>query len=432
MEDNKTKNRCAYCGEEFEVDDPTILLRSTVDDELLICENCIKICNEAIELVNEYFDEDDFKAFDEMTEEDLQAKFEEIIKPSIMKNHFDNYIIHQERAKKILSVAVYNHFKRTLYNFQHKDDDIKLKKSNVLMVGPSGCGKTLFVETLAKKLGVPYAIQDATSLTQAGYVGDDVEMVLKKLIENADGDIKRAETGIVFIDEIDKIGRKSEGSSHSRDVSGEGVQQALLRMLEGNVVNVPMGNKRIPGGDSYQIDTSNILFICGGAFEGIDKIISNRLVKKHKIGITSSKEQKEKKELTFNDVIHKLTPKDLRKFGMMPEILGRLPVICTLEELDRDALVSILTEPVDSIVKQYKMLFEIDGIDLEFDRECLEAIADKANDSGTGARALRAVMEDFMTEYMFNIPDMKIKKVVLTKECVNGEGEPLYELQSAE
>lgn len=256
-------------------------------------------------------------------------------------------------------------------------------------------------------------------------VGDDVETVLKKLIENADGDIKAAENGIVFLDEIDKIGRKGENVSITRDVSGEGVQQSLLKMLEGSIVSVPTtGNRKHPNQECYQIDTSNILFICGGAFEGIDKIVQKRIHKKSKIGLTQERVNSE--EEAFNSLIHKVTQKDLRAFGMMPEILGRLPIVCTLEELDREALVRILTEPVDSIVRQYKTLFEVDGIELEFEKECLEAIADKANESGTGARALKSVMEDFMTEYMFDAPDMNLSKITFTKECVDKSDNPTF------
>lgn len=407
------KLRCGYCGQTYEIEGNTLLLRSDVDSDLLICEHCVKICNEAIE--------------NAMANYRINNSTVEVgLKPSDMKKHFDDYIINQERAKRIIAVAVYNHYKRTFYN-NNVATDMKLKKSNVLMVGPSGSGKTLFVETMAKKMGVPYAIQDATSLTQSGYVGDDVETVLKKLIDNANGDIKAAENGIVFLDEIDKIGRKGENVSITRDVSGEGVQQALLKMLEGNIVSVPMsGNRKHPNQECYQIDTSNILFICGGAFENIEKIIQKRIYKKSKIGLTQNKEVVSK-EHSYNELIHKITPKDLRKFGMMPEILGRLPVICTLEELDRNALVSILTEPVDSIVRQYKTLFEVDGVELVFEKECLEAIADKAIQSGTGARALRSVMEEFMTDYMFEIPDIKASKITLTKECVTKEGNPQIE-----
>ena len=413
--------KCGFCGKEYNVGEKT-LFKSEVDD-LLICSECVEACNQALEDTMKNGGSEEIPSFDDGS----------AMPPSEMKKHFDDYIINQESAKRKLAVAIYNHSKRVFHNENVATDktDVKLKKSNVLMVGPSGSGKTLFVETMAKKMGVPFAIQDATSLSQAGYVGDDVEIVLKKLIENANGDIEKAQRGIIFLDEIDKIGRKGENVSITRDVSGEGVQQALLKMLEGNVVSVPInGNRKHPNQECYQIDTSNILFICGGAFEGIEKIVKKRVTKKSRVGFTTDKsDKKESKSEEYNDLIHKVTPKDLRAFGMMPEILGRLPVLCTLEELNREALVKILTEPVDSIVKQYQILFELDGIELEFTQECLEAIADKAIESGTGARALRAIMEDFMTDWMFKAPDMNLAKVTLTKECVTGEGEPIFDLQ---
>ena len=412
----KMELKCGYCGKESYGDKVT-MFRSSVDEDLYICNACIDACKDIL---------------DEM---DKDAKKTEMVgnilmKPSEMKKHFDDYIVNQDKAKKKLAVAVYNHYKRTFYN-ANIADDMKLKKSNVLMVGPSGSGKTLFVETLAKKMNVPYVIQDVTSLTQAGYVGDDVEVVLKKLIENAGGDVQAAERGIVFLDEIDKIGRKGENVSITRDVSGEGVQQSLLKMLEGSIVTVPItGNRKHPSQECYQIDTSNILFVCGGAFEGIEKIIEKRFYKKSKIGITPTiaSSSNSSQDKTYNHLINKINRKDLRKFGMMPEILGRLPVICPIEELDVDALVRILTEPKDSIVRQYKTLFEIDGIELEFTKECLEVIANRAKDAGTGARELRSIMEDFLTEYMYSIPDMdNVSKVTLTKECIEHNIEPSYE-----
>ena len=412
------KMTCSFCGKEYGEGDIT-LFRAEANSDLLICTNCIDACNSALEdamIMN--------KSTDFIDEVDS-------IKPSAMKKHFDDYIINQDNAKKKIAVAVYNHYKRCFYNenVAVNKDDIKLKKSNLLMVGPSGSGKTLFVETIAKKIGIPYVIQDSTSLTQSGYVGDDPEVLLKKLIENANGDVKKAEKGIVFLDEIDKIGRKGENVSITRDVGGEGVQQALLKMLEGSIVSVPMtGNRKHPSQECYQIDTSNILFICGGAFEGIEKIIGKRINKKSKVGFATETSETTNKD-NYNELIAQITPKDLRKFGMMPELLGRLPIICPIEELNRDALVKILTEPVDSIIKQFTIMFEMDGIELVFTKECLEAIADKAIKSGTGARALRSIIEDLMTECMFNVPDMKVSKVILTDKCVTGEEEPTYEYQ---
>lgn len=419
---NNEKFTCSFCGNEFSPREKT-LFRSELVKDLYICADCVDLCSDTLNGIcpkGVVIIEDEEEEFDEISSVPVE------VKPSEMKKFFDDYIINQDKAKMILSVAVYNHYKRMLYSSNNTTADIKLKKSNVIMVGPSGSGKTLFIETIAKKLNLPYAIADATTLTQAGYVGDDPEIILKKLIENANGNIRRAEQGIVFIDEIDKISRKDENVSITRDVGGEGVQQALLKMLEGNIVDVPMqGNRKHPGQDCYQIDTSNILFICGGAFEGIEKIIENRLYRKHKIGFTN--ENIAGKKSTFNDFIHDISQKDLRTFGMIPELLGRLPIICPLEELDQQALVDILSKPVDAITKQFEILFQIDGIDLEFDDDCLNAIVDKAIETGTGARALRSVMEEFMTEHMFSIPDMNIKKVTFTKESVTDNKEPIYQ-----
>lgn len=413
------KIKCNFCGNEYELG-KQILFRGDASSELYICETCINACGMALKM-----NEKEKKA---QSNENIQ--FMESILPSKMKEFFDDYIINQDEAKKILAVTLYNHAKRVLYNKEIAKDkmDMKLKKSNVLMIGPSGSGKTLFIETIAKRLNIPYAIQDATSLTEAGYVGDDVETCLKKLINNAEGDIKKAETGIIFLDEIDKIGRKGENVSITRDVSGEGVQQALLKMLDGSVMTVPVnGNRKHPQQECHTIDTSNILFICGGAFEGIEKIIEKRITIKRNIGFSNNNESNNKNN-TYNDLIHLVNQKDLRKFGMMPELIGRLPIICTLEELDKKALVDILTKPVDSIIRQYKTLFEMDGIELEFTNDCLESIADKAMASGVGARALRGTIEKFMMNYMYSIPDNdSINKVILTKECVENGDEPYLE-----
>lgn len=410
---------CSFCGTKYNEGEIT-LFRGETNENILICSDCIDACNTALE---DAFD-------DNVSEENIDDIFgKKGMTPSEMKKHFDDYIINQENAKKKIAVAVYNHYKRCFFNESvGEDHSMKLKKSNLLMVGPSGSGKTLFVETMAKKLDVPYAIADSTSLTASGYVGDDVEIVLKKLIENANGDIDKAQKGIVFLDEIDKIGRKGENPSITRDVGGESVQQALLKMLEGSVVTVPMtGNRKHPSQDCYKIDTSNILFICGGAFEGIEKIIGKRLKKKSKVGFATETQEASTKEESYNELIAQVNAKDLKAFGMTPELLGRLPIICPIEELDREALVKILTEPVDSIVKQFSTLLEMDGIMITFTKECLEAIADKAILSGTGARALRAIMEDLMTDCMFKAPDLKLKSITLTDKCVTEKAEPIYE-----
>lgn len=408
------KLECKFCGKEKTND--LKLLRSVVYKDIFICEVCAELA---------YKISTETEANETIAKEKQEAS---MLKPSIIREYLDKYIINQEQAKKVLSVAMYNHDKRIKYNKLHTNkNDTQIKKSNILMVGPSGSGKTLFVETLAKQIGVPYAICDASSLTEAGYVGADVETVLQKLIENANGDIELAEKGIIFLDEIDKIGRKGQNVSLTRDVGGEGTQQALLKMLEGSIVSVPMqGNRKHPNKECYKINTSNILFICGGAFEGIEKIIEQRLCKKHKIGLTNKKEtNKGNNKKSFNELINNITSNDLKAFGMIPELLGRLPIICPLEALDRDALVKILTEPVDSITKQYQILLKEDGVDLMFDQDCLNAIADKAIKQGTGARALRSIMESFMIDHMYTIPDINAKTITFTKECVTDNALPI-------
>ena len=417
--------KCSFCGKTQDQ-----VKKLIAGPDVYICDECVELCNEILD--EEFFEQKEKDSDNEGKEKDKKNNDGEdkpIPKPHEIKAYLDQHIVGQDDAKKVLSVAVYNHYKRLKHNINSDKDDVEIQKSNILLVGPTGSGKTLLAQTLAKMLDVPFAVADATTLTEAGYVGDDVENILLRLYQNADFDAKKAEKGIIYIDEIDKIARKSENTSITRDVSGEGVQQALLKLIEGTISNVPpQGGRKHPQQEVIQIDTKNILFIVGGAFVDLDKIIEHRVKDGNSIGFGNVAQTQAEKEQASSKLLKKLQPEDLLKFGLIPEFIGRVPVFAVLDALDEETLKMILTEPKNAVLKQYKKLLEMDNVELDFEPEAVDLIAKKAIKRKTGARALRSIVEELMLDVMYDIPSKHdINKFTITKEMVEAQDDIVNE-----